>query len=115
MALSNRAVPKYYGMFRDAVLRGEIPVCREVSMEMNRIDNLIKDPRYYYDPAPVEGWIDYCESELTLVDGSDLHLLDSFKLWGEQVFGWYYFIERSVFEPYPDQRGGHYIKKRIGN
>ena len=113
MALSNKAVPKYYGMFRDAVLRGEIPVCKEVSMEMNRIDALIKDPRYYYDPAPVEGWIDYCESELTLVDGGDLHLLDSFKLWGEQVFGWYYFIERSVFEPFPDQRGGHYIKKRI--
>ena len=113
MSLSNTAVPKYYGMFRDAVLRGEIPVNREVSLEMNRIDALIRDPRYYYDPAPVEGWINYCESELTLVDGGDLHLLDSFKLWGEQIFGWYYFIERQVFEPYEDQRGGHYIKKRI--
>lgn len=113
MPLSNRAVPKYYGMFRDAVIRGEIPVNQNISMEMNRIDRLIEDPRYYYDPAPVEGWIDFCESELTLVDGSNLHLLDSFKLWGEQIFGWYYFIERSVFVPYPNGKGGHYVKKKI--
>lgn len=113
MSLSNRAVPKYYGMFRDAVIRGEIPVNQNISMEMNRIDRLIEDPRYYYDPAPVEGWIDFCESELTLVDGGDLHLLDTFKLWGEQIFGWYYFIERSVFVPYPNGKGGHYVKKKI--
>ena len=87
MALSNTAVPKYYGMFRDDVIRGDIPVCKEVSMEMNRIDRLIRDPRYYYDDDAVEGWIAYCEGELTLTDGSDLHLLDSFKLWGESVWG----------------------------
>ena len=113
MALSNTAVPKYYGKFRDAVIRGEIPVCREVAMEMNRIDELIANPRYYYDDQAINGWIEYCENELTLTDGSDLKLLDSFKLWGEQVFGWYYFIERSVFEPNPDGHGGHYIKKAI--
>ena len=113
MALSNTAVPKYYGMFRDAVIRGEIPVNREVSMEMNRIDDLIANPGVYYDDQAVEGWIEYCENELTLTDGSDLNLLDSFKLWGEQVFGWYYFVERSVYEPYPDGHGGHYVKKRI--
>ena len=113
MALSNTAVPKYYGKFRDAVIRGEIPVCREVAMEMNRIDELIANPRYYYDNQAINGWIEYCENELTLTDGSDLKLLDSFKLWGEQVFGWYYFIERSVFEPNPDGHGGHYIKKAI--
>lgn len=113
MALSNTAVPKYYGMFRDAVLRGEIPVCKEVEMEMNRIDNLIANPGIYYDDQAVEGWIKYCENELTLTDGSDLKLLDSFKLWGEQVFGWYYFIEKSIYEPYPDGYGGHYVKKRI--
>lgn len=113
MALSNTAVPKYYGMFRDAVIRGEIPVCREVSMEMNRIDRLIDDPRYYYDDEAVEGWITYCEGELTLTDGSDLHLLDSFKLWGEAVWGWYYFIEKSVYEPYQEGHGGHYVKKVI--
>ena len=113
MALSNTAVPKYYGMFRDAVIRGEIPVCREVSMEMNRIDRLIDDPRYYYDDEAVEGWIAYCEGELTLTDGSDLHLLDSFKLWGEAVWGWYYFIEKSVYEPYQEGHGGHYVKKVI--
>ena len=88
MALSNTAVPKYYGQFRDAVMRGEIPVCNEISMEMNRIDDLIDDPRYYYDDKAVEGWISYCENELTLTDGSDLNLLDSFKVWGEQVGGW---------------------------
>lgn len=113
MALSNTAVPKYYGMFRDAVLRGEIPVCKEVEMEMNRIDDLIANPGIYYDDQAVEGWIKYCENELTLTDGSDLKLLDSFKLWGEQVFGWYYFIEKSIYEPYPDGYGGHYVKKRI--
>lgn len=113
MALSNTAVPKYYGMFRDAVMRGEIPVCKEVSMEMNRIDALIADPRYYYDDRKVEGWISFCENELTLTDGSDLNLLDTFKLWGEQVFGWYQFVERNVYEPYPDGRGGRYVRRTI--
>ena len=113
MALSNTAVPKYYGMFRDAVMRGEIPVCNEISMEMNRIDDLIANPGIYYDDLAVEGWIKYCENELTLTDGSDLNLLDSFKLWGEQVFGWYYFVERSVYEPNPDGHGGHYVLKSI--
>ena len=113
MALSNTAVPKYYGMFRDAVLRGEIPVCKEISMEMNRIDYLIAHPAYYYDDEAVEGWIRYCENELTLTDGSDLHLLESFKLWGEQIFGWYYFVERSVYQPNPDGHGGRYVRKRI--
>ena len=113
MALSNTAVPRYYGEFRDAVIRGDIPVCREVSMEMNRIDELIDDPRFWYDDQAVEGWIRFCENELTLTDGGDLKLLDSFKLWGEQVFGWYYFLERSVYEPYPDGRGGRYVTKHI--
>lgn len=113
MALSNTAVPKYYGMFRDAVLRGEIPVCREIEMEMNRIDDLIADPGVYYDGSVVEGWIKYCENELTLTDGSDVVMLDSFKLWGEQVLGWYYFQERSVYEPNPDGLGGRYVKKWI--
>ena len=113
MALSNTAVPIYYGQFRDAVIRGDIPICHEVEMEMNRIDDLIDDPDIYYDDKAVEGWIKYCENELTLTDGSDLHLLDSFKLWGEQVFGWYYFDERSVYEPYEDRPGGHYVTKRI--
>lgn len=113
MALSNTAVPIYYGQFRDAVIRGEIPVCREISMEMNRIDDLIANPGVYYDDEAVEGWIRYCEAELTLTDGADLHLLDSFKLWGEQVFGWYYFVERSVYEPNPDGHGGHYVKKKV--
>lgn len=113
MALSNTAVPKYYGMFRDAVIRGEIPVNREVSMEMNRIDDLIENPGVYYDDKAVEGWIKYCENELTLTDGSDVTLLDSFKLWGEQALGWYYFEERSVYEPNPDGHGGHYVKKSI--
>lgn len=113
MTLSNTAVPKYYGMFRDAVLRGDIPVCQKISLEMNRIDELIDDPRYYYDDAAVEGWIAFCENELTLTDGEDLHLLDTFKLWGEQVFGWYYFVERSVYVPNSDGRGGHYVNKRI--
>lgn len=113
MALSNTAVPKYYGQFRDAVLRGEIPVNREIVMEMNRIDDLIANPGIYYDDEAVEGWILYCEQELTLTDGSDLYLLDTFKLWGEQVFGWYYFVERSVYEPAPSGRGGHYVTKLI--
>lgn len=113
MALSNTAVPKYYGMFRDAVLRGDIPVCQEISLEMNRIDELIDDPRYYYDDAAVEGWIAFCENELTLTDGEDLHLLDTFKLWGEQVFGWYYFEKRSVYVPNGDGHGGHYVNKRV--
>ena len=113
MALSNTAVPKYYGMFRDAVIRGEIPVCREISMEMNRIDALIDDPRYWYDDEAINGFIRYCENELTLTNGEDLHLLDSFKLWAEQIFGWYYFVERSVYVPSTDGRGGHYVNKRI--
>lgn len=117
--LSNTTTPKYYGQFRDAVLRGEIPVNREVAMEMRRIDDLIDNPGVYYDDQAVEGWISYCENELTLTDGSDLNLLDSFKLWGEQVFGWYYFVERSVYAPNSDGRGGHYerkiIKKRLIN
>ena len=113
MALSNIATPRYYGAFRDAVLRGDIPVCKEVSMEMNRIDDLIANPGVYYDEDAVEGWIKFCENELTLTDGSDVHLLDSFKLWGEQVFGWYYFVERSVYEPNEDGHGGHYVRKRI--
>lgn len=113
MALSNTAVPRYYGAFREAVIRGDIPVNREISMEMNRIDDLIEDPRYYYDDQAVEGFIAYCENELTLTDGSDLHLLDTFKLWAEQIFGWYEFVERSVYEPYPDGHGGRYVNKRI--
>lgn len=113
MALSNTAVPIYYGQFRDAVIRGKIPVNREISMEMNRIDDLIANPGVYYDDEAVEGWIAYCENEMTLTDGSDLNLLDSFKLWGEQVFGWYYFVERSVYEPNKDGGGGHYVTKTV--
>lgn len=113
MALSNTATPKYYGQFRDAVIRGEIPVCKEISMEMNRIDDLIANPGIWYDDQAVEGFVSYCENELTLTDGEDLHLLDSFKLWAEQIFGWYYFVERSVYEPSPDGHGGHYVKKSI--
>lgn len=113
MALSNAAVPRYYGEFRNAVLRGDIPVCREIGMEMNRIDDLIANPGVYYDDCAVEGWINFCEKELTLTDGSPLHLLDSFKLWGEQIFGWYYFVERSVYKPYRDGHGGRYVTKRI--
>lgn len=113
MALSNTATPIYYGKFRDAVMRGEIPVNKEISMEMNRIDELIANPGIYYDDQAINGFIEFCESELTLTDGADLHLLDSFKLWAEQVFGWYYFVERSVFEPSPDGHGGRYVTKRI--
>lgn len=111
--LSNTATPRYYGQFRDAVLRGEIRVNQKVSMEMNRIDALIADPIFYYDDEAVEGWIEFCESELTLTDGSDMNLLDSFKVWGEEVFGWYYFVERSVYVPNPYGRGGRWEKKRI--
>ena len=113
MALSNTATPIYYGQFRDAVLRGEIPVCREISMEMNRIDSLIANPGIYYDDEAINGFIKYCENELTLTDGADLKLLDSFKLWAEQIFGWYYFVERSVYEPDPSGHGGHYVTKSI--
>lgn len=113
MALSNKATPIYYGQFRDAVMRGEIPVNREISMEMNRIDELIENEGFYYDDEAIDGFIDFCESELTLTNGEDLHLLDSFKLWAEQIFGWYYFIERSVYVPSPDGHGGHYERKRI--
>lgn len=113
MALSNKVTPKYYGMFRDAVMRGEIPVNREISLEMNRIDELIANPCFYYDDCAVDGFIEYCENELTLTDGEDLHLLDSFKLWAEQIFGWYFFEERSVYVPSEDGRGGRYVNKRI--
>lgn len=113
MALSNTAVPKYYGKFRDAVLRGEIPVCNKISMEMNRIDELIRNPGVYYDDSVVEGFIQFCENELTLTDGSPVQLLDTFKLWAEELFGWYYFVERSVYEPYENNHGGHYVIKSI--
>jgi len=113
VALSNTATPKYYGKFRDDVLKGIIPVCKEISMEMNRIDALILNPGIYYDDEAIDGFIQYCESELTLTDGGDLVLLDSFKLWAEQIFGWYYYIERSVYEPFPDNRGGRFVRKLI--
>jgi phage terminase large subunit-like protein len=113
MALSNTATPRYYGEFREAVLRGEIPVNREISMEMNRIDDLIANPNIYYDDKAIDGFIQYCENELTLTDGGDLYLLDTFKLWAEQIFGWYYFVERSVYQPNPDGRGGSYVKKVV--
>lgn len=113
MALSNSMVPKYYGEFREAVIRGQIPVCNEISLEMNRIDDLIRNPGVFYDSDAVEGWIAYCEEELTLTDGSNVKLLDSFKLWGEQVFGWYYFVEKSVYVPDSDNHGGHYERRRI--
>ena len=113
MALSNTAIPCYYGQFREAVMRGEIPVCKEISMEMNRIDDLIANPGVWYDDQAVEGFIQFCENELTLTDGSDLKLLDTFKLWAEQIFGWYYFEERSTYEPNPDGHGGHFVKKSV--
>lgn len=113
MGLSNRATPIYYGRFREQVLRGEIPVNREVAMEMNRIDELIANPRFYYDDQAVEGFIRYCENELTLTDGSDLHLLDTFKVWAEQIFGWYYFEDRSVYVPSKDNHGGRHVRKRV--
>lgn len=113
MALSNTAIPRYYGQFREAVMRGEIPVCKEISMEMNRIDDLIANPGVWYDDQAVEGFIRFCENELTLTDGADLKLLDTFKLWAEQIFGWYYFEERSAYEPNPDGHGGHFVKKSV--
>ena len=113
MALSNTATPKYYGMFRDAVIRGEIPVCEEISMEMNRIDDLIANPGIWYDDQAIQGFVNYCENELTLTDGEDLHLLDSFMLWAEQIFGWYYYVERSIYEPSQDGHGGRYVTKTI--
>lgn len=113
MTLSNTATPYYYGLFRQRVLRGEIPVNREVAMEMNRIDALIASPNFYYDDQPVEGYVRYCENELTLTDGSDLYLLDTFKLWAEQIFGWYYFVERSIYVPRDDHHGGHFIRKFV--
>lgn len=117
MSLSNTATPIYYGQFRDAVIRGEIPICREMEMEMNRIDDLISNPGVWYDDQAINGFIRYCEDELTLTNGEDLHLLDSFKLWAEQIFGWYYFVDKSIYVPDPDGRGGHYenktIKKRL--
>lgn len=113
MALSNTAVPKYYGRFREAVIRGDIPICKEIEMEMNRIDDLIANPGIWYDDQAIQGFINYCENELTLTDGEDLHLLDSFKLWAEQIFGWYYFVERSVYVPNPDGHGGRYVTKQI--
>jgi phage terminase large subunit-like protein len=113
MALSNKAVPIYYGRFREEVLRGNIPVNQKIAMEMNRIDALIANPNFYYDDQAVEGFVRYCENELTLTDGGDLYLLDSFKLWAEQIFGWYYFEERSVYEPSPDNHGGRYVTRTI--
>lgn len=113
MVFSNTATPKYYGEFRQKVMRGEIPVCREISMEMNRIDDLIRNPGIYYDSEPVEGFITFCENELTLTDGSKFHMLDSFKLWGEELFGWYYFVTKSVYVPNKDKPGGHYVNRRI--
>lgn len=113
MALSNTATPIYYGQFRDAVLRGNIPVNREIAMQMTRIDSLIEDPRYYYDDEAINGFVSFCETELTLTDGSPLNLLDTFKLWAEDIFGWYYFVERSVFEPGPNNHGGHYVTKQV--
>lgn len=113
MSLSNTATPKYYGKFREAVIRGEIPVCHEIEMEMNRIDAMIKNPGIWYDDQAIQGFIDYCENELTLTNGENLHLLDSFKLWSEQIFGWYYFVERTIYEPSPDGHGGRYVTKTI--
>ena len=112
MALSNTAVPKYYGMFRDAVLRGDILVNKNISMEMNRIDSLIANPGVYYDDTAVEGWIHFCEEELTLTDGADFQMLDTFKLWGEQLFGWYYFVDSTVYKPNPDNHGGRDVRIR---
>ena len=113
MALSNTATPIYYGRFRDAVIRGDIPICEEIEMEMNRIDALIANPGIWYDDKAIEGFVAYCENELTLTNGENLHLLDSFMLWAEQIFGWYYFVDRSIYEPYPDGHGGRYDTKRI--
>jgi len=113
MSLSNTATPIYYYKFREAVLRGDIPVCKEICMEMNRIDELIANPGIYYDSNAIKGFVQFCENELTLTDGADLNLLDTFKLWAEQIFGWFYFVERSVYEPYPSNHGGEYVRKRV--
>lgn len=113
MSLSNTATPKYYGQFREAVMRGEIPVCREVSMEMNRIDDLIANPGVYYDDRAMDGFVAFCENEMTLTDGSDVEMLETFKLWAEQIFCWYYFVNRSVWEPYGDRPGGRFVTKRV--
>lgn len=113
MTLSNTAVPKYYGEFRDKVIRGIIPVCETISMEMNRIDRLIANPNVYYDDNAIDGYVEFCENELTLTDGSELHLLDTFKLWAEQIYGWWYFVERDVYVPYTDRPGGTYVRKKI--
>ena len=113
MALSNVATPKYYGQFKARVLKGEIPICKTIEMEMNRIERLIKNPGIYYDEKAVEGWIKFCENELTLTDGSPVHMLDTFKLWGEQVFGWYYFVERTIYEPGKNGKPGRYVNKMI--
>lgn len=113
MSLSNTATPYYYGKFRDSVLKGEVPVCQEIAMEMARIDSWIANPKYYYDPSKVEGFIRFCESEMTLTDGSDVHMLDTFKLWSEEIFGWYYYVERSVYKPYANGHGGRYVRKKI--
>lgn len=113
MRLSNTAVPIYYGQFRDKVLSGEIPVNQEIEMEMNRVDALIANPNVYYDPGPIEGFVAFCENELTLTDGSEVRMLDSFKLWAEQIFGWYYFVERSIYVPYENDRGGRHVTKKI--
>src|SRR5436190_3218199 len=113
MGLSNTATPIYYGEFREKVLRGEIPVNREVAMEMNRIDELIASPHFYYDDLAINGFIAFCENELTLTDGSDLRLLDTFKLWAEQIFSWYYYMDKTVYEPTPENHGGHFVRKRV--
>ena len=113
MSLSNTATPIYYGQFRDDVIAGKIPVCKEIEMEMNRIDALIANPGVYYDDQAINGFVHYCENELTLTNGEDLHLLFTFKLWAEQIFGWYYFVERSIYVPGKDNHGGRYVKKRI--
>ena len=113
MPLSNTATPIYYGAFRDAVLRGDIPVCEEISMEMNRIDAKIENPGIYYDKNAMDGYVLFCENECTLTDGGDLSLLDTFKLWAEQVFCWYYFVERQIYQPNENGRGGHYVTKII--
>lgn len=113
MSLSNTATPKYYGQFRDAVMRGEVPICKEISMEMNRIDSLIANPGIFYDDQAINGYVEFCNNELTLTDGADMELLDTFKLWAEQLLSWFYFVERSVYEPYPNGHGGHYVRKMI--
>lgn len=113
MSLSNTATPIYYGKFRDAVIRGEIPICKEIEMQMNRIDALIANPGVYYDNQAIQGFINFCENELTLTNGEDLHLLDSFKLWAEDLLSWFYFVDRSVYEPDPSGHGGRYVTKTI--